>query len=251
MRKGYRTASLTVEASLVLPLFLFAALCIIYINKLLLYEEETEQALIRTGREISVEYAASRAEAVVSRGYMTAKMMQYAGESGAMISMMRSRFDSETDEIDLIADYRIRIPFPVISHKAFSFSHRYRTRAFTGVETRMEEDDVDGEKIVYITKTGRVYHANLECSYLKLSISQTTYGDLEHVRSESGAKYYACESCAGEGSLTDAQTVFICNYGDRFHLSRTCKKIKRSIQETTLAEAGGRLPCSKCGKDQG
>lgn len=249
MDKKWSTASLTVEAALVLPLFLFAALCIIYINKLLLYEEEVEQALVRTGREISVEYAASRTEAVVSKGYMTVKMMQYTGECGREISMLRSRFDAQTDEIDLIADHNIQIPFPILAYKKFYFSHRYRTRAFTGVETRMKTDTVDGEEIVYITRTGRVYHKILTCPYLKLSISQVKYGELEHLRSESGAKYYACESCCHQASLPEEQTVFICNYGDRFHSSRTCKKIKRSIQQTTLSEVGGRLPCSKCGKD--
>lgn len=251
MNKKCSTASLTVEAALVLPLFLFAALCIIYINRLLLYEEKIEQALVRTGRELSVEYAASRAEAVVSKAYMTGKMVQYAGECGGGISMLRSQFVSETDEIDLVADYSIQIPFPVISHKRFYFSHRYRTRAFTGVDTRMQADAVDGDEIVYITKTGKVYHKSLECSYLRLSISQVKYGDLEHLRSEGGAKYYVCEGCCREASLSDTQDVFICNYGDRFHISRTCKKIKRSIQEITLSEAGGRLPCSKCGRDQG
>lgn len=249
MSREYSTASLTVEAALVLPLFLFAALCIIYINKLLLYEETVEQALVRTGRELSVEYAASRAGAVVSKAYMTGKMVRYAGESGGKISMLRSRFVPETDEIDLIADYSIRVPFPVISHKRFYFSHRYRTRAFTGVETRMEADDVEGEEIVYITKTGNVYHKSLECSYLKLTISQVKYSDLEHLRSEGGAKYYACEGCCRHTSFSGAQNVFICNYGNRFHISRTCNKIKRSIQKITLSEAGGRLPCSKCGRD--
>lgn len=249
MDNKYTKASLTVEAALVLPLFFFAALCIIYINKLLLYEEEVQQAIVRTGREISVEYAASREEAVINKMYMTRKMMRYTGEGIQGLTMLRSGFDRETEEIDLIVDYSIRSPFPVISDKTFYFSHRYRTRAFTGVETRMQPDAEKGGEIVYITRTGKVYHKSLECSYLKLSISEVKFEDIERLRSESGAKYYACEGCCYQASLSETQHVFICNYGDRYHRRKTCKKIKRSIQQILLSEVGDRRPCSKCGRD--
>lgn len=248
MEKKCSVASLTVEAALALPIFIFAAISIIYISKLLFYEEEVQWALVRTGREVSVEYAATQSEAVVNPIYFMGKMGCYARESGSCISMLRSRFDAETDEIDLVADYSVELPFPIVGRN-FVFSHRYRTRAFTGVETRMEEGDMDGEVIVYVTKTGRVYHKQLECTYLTLSISQVKYGDLEYLRSENGAKYYACESCCASMSFLKTQNVFVCNYGDRFHSFRTCKKIKRNIEEIPLSQAGGRLPCSKCGRD--
>lgn len=248
LERKYSKASLTVEAALVLPIFIFATVSVIYINRLLFYEEEVEWALVRIGREVSVEYAAIQNEAVVNPVYLMGKMRGYARESGSRIQMFRSHFDAETDEIELVADYSTEIPFPIFGRN-FTSSHRCRTRAFTGVETRMAEEDKDGEQIVYVTKTGKVYHKKLECTYLTLRISQVKYGDLEYLRSENGAKYYACESCCVSQSFAAAQNVFVCNYGDRFHCFRTCKKIKRSIEEIHLSEAGGRLPCSKCGGD--
>lgn len=239
------TASITVEAALVLPIFLFAALSLLYINTLLLYEEEVRWALERTGREVAVEYAVVKKKEILNPVFFQVRMNQYV--SGDLnVSMLRSQFDEETQEICLAAEYSINAPFPMISGKVFSFDSRMRTRAFTGVESRAEKD-TDGSEIVYVTRTGQVYHSSLSCTYLKLSISQVKYGDLEHLRNESGGKYYPCEGCLGKGNLDRLTPVFICNYGDRFHSMRGCKKISRSIREITLPQAGNLLPCSKCG----
>lgn len=251
MKSGKKCAigSLTVEAALALPIFLFSALSILYINKLILYEEKVQWALTRVAREASVEYASVGDALVVNPVYLTAKMKRYVDEDELLVQMLRSRFDPQTDELDLIADYHVIIPFPVRIHRKISFTEQIHTRVFTGVETRLEKSEEDEGTIVYIAKTGTVYHRKLSCTHLTLSISQVNYGDLVHLRSEGGGKYYACESCCRGKGFGAGQSVFICNYGDRFHSYRTCKKIKRSIQEIKLSEAGGRLPCSKCGKE--
>ncbi len=242
-------ASLTVEAALVLPVFIFAVLSVIYINQLLLYEEEMQWALVRTGKEISVEYAAFQKNMVLTPVYATAKLEQHLDKKTA-VSMWRSKFDEETGEIVLRVDYAQKIPFPIISRNVFSFCDQYRTRTFTGVTTRMTDEEAGEDGTVYVTETGNVYHKSLECTYLKLSISQVKYEDLEYLRSEGGEKYYACEGCCkGAGSFFE-QDIFICNYGNRFHISRTCKKIKRSIRQIKRSQVGQMLPCSKCGGDE-
>lgn len=244
--RGIAKGSMTVEAALVFPIFLFAALSILYINKLILYEEQVQWALARVAREASVEYAASDKSVVLDQVYLTGKMYVYLEGKGLMVSMLRSRLNPETDELNLIADYEVSIPFPVVSRK-FHFTEQVCTRAFTGVATRLEGETEDEDTIVYITKTGKVYHKSLSCTYLKLHISQVKYEDLEYLRSDSGGKYYACEGCCRGKGFRAGDDVFVCSYGDRFHSGRACKNIKRSIQEIPLSEAGGRLPCSKCG----
>ncbi len=129
-------------------------------------------------------------------------------------------------------------------------TERCHTRAFIGVETRWRdgEEDEDDDASVYVTRTGRVYHTTLSCTYLTLSISQVKVEDLSYLRSEGGGIYYACESCVGESVLPPGQPAYICNYGDRYHRSNTCPRIRRSIQEIKKSEVGSRRPCSKCGE---
>lgn len=239
---------MTVEASLVLPVFLFAALSILSINKLILYEEQVQWALTRTAREVSVEYASMDKSFVLSPAYLMGKMNLHLKEDGLIVSMVRSRFEPETNGIDLIADYEVAVPFPVVGRGRFHFTEQVHTRAFTGVTTRQGGGGKNEDTIVYVTKTGNVYHRSLSCTYLKLHISQVKYGDLKYLRSEGGGKYYDCENCCRGRKFRMEEDVFICSYGDRFHSYRTCKNIKRSIQEMLLSEVGSRLPCSKCGK---
>lgn len=249
MGKTIKKGSLTVEASLVLPVFLFAALTILYINKILLLEEKVQWALVRTGREASVEYAVSGGELAVNTLYLNTKMQVYLAGSGVQVSMLRSRFDETTGEMNLVADYRIKLPFALISEKTLVFSEQLQTRAFIGVETRQKGEDREKDVLVYVTDTGRVYHRQLSCTYLKPSISQVKYKDLEYLRSENGEKYYACEGCCCSENFGENQDVYICNYGNRYHSRRNCKKIERNIREIMLSQVGTRQPCSKCGKE--
>lgn len=240
--------SLTVEASLVLPLFVFAILSILYVNKLLLFEEKVQWAMTRVGREALVEQAVTEKNEVVNVLYLTGKMNLYIPKECPRVSLARSTYDKDTGDICVIADYCANIPFPLISRKVFHFTEEMRTRSFCGVKTRAVEEQED-DRIVYVTRTGQVYHRDLNCTYLKLSISQVKRSDIDNLRSESGAKYYPCESCIS-GELRPNNDVFICNYGNRYHTSRSCRRIKRSIQEIALSQVGGRLPCSKCGMEE-
>lgn len=240
--------SLTVEAALVLPIFLFAALSILYINQLLRDEEEVQWALTRTAREASVEYAVSDGKITINPLYLTGKINRYLGEE-LSVNMGKSRFDETSDTMELVAEFSSSIPFPIIYSRSFRFAECLTTRAFTGVKTRLEEDAQEADTTVYVTKSGKVYHRSISCTYLTLHISQVKFQDLEYLRSESGGIYYACDGCCRGVVPGAGEDVFICNYGDRYHRYRTCSKIKRSIQEIKLSEAGSRLPCSKCGKE--
>lgn len=248
MVKGRMQGSLTVEAAFVLPIFVFAALTVLYLNKFLLLEEKVQWALVRTAREASVEYAVSKNNMTVNPAYLTVKMNRYLGEE-CSVSMWKSRFYPETDTINLTAEYTCQIPFPIVSGRTFTFAERMTTRAFTGVRTRLETENEDGNVIVYVTKSGTVYHRKRSCTHLTLHLSEVKYSDLQYLRSESGGIYYACEKCWRQSVPVNGQTVIICNYGDRYHSERSCPKIKKSIQEIRLSEAGGRQPCTKCGKE--
>ncbi len=248
---GKLQGSLTVEASLVLPIFLFATLSILYMNKFLLYHEQVQWMLTRIGREASLECAVAEDTILPDSLYLTAKARQYLKESDISVTLLRSEFDEERKEIHLVADYQVKVPFPIMNLPRFTFSQQSVARAFVGVESRRREEERENDDdMVYITRTGRVYHTTLQCTHLKLSISQVTYGDLDYLRSSGGGIYYPCEACAEGKNFHKEEDVFICNYGNRFHKFRSCSKLRRSIQEVSRSEVGNRLPCSTCGDEE-
>lgn len=237
---------MTVEAALVLPLFLSAMLLVAWLGLLVKCQDEVQWALTRTAREASVEYAVSGNSLLANRAYYQMKVNHYLEGSGQAVSLLESSVLQENDEIDLIAVYQVKLPFRIIPVDMCRFRQRVHTRAFTGVEQR-ETEDQQKEVMVYITATGRVYHRNRECTYLRLSISQMKYGDIDGLRNESGGRYKPCERCVRENVPGAERAVWVTNFGDRYHISRSCSGIKRSIEKIALSKAGKRTPCSKCG----
>lgn len=238
--------SLTVEASLVLPVFLFAMILISYLAMLVKCQDEVQWALTRVAREASAEYGVSKNKMLANRLYYQKKLNTYLGEGGQTVSLSGSVILKKNDEIDLVAVYQVKLPFRLIQIQTCRFRQRIHTRAFTGVERRGGGGDTK-KTIVYITETGRVYHYRQDCTYLKLSVSQMKYEDIPNLRNESGGKYKPCERCIKERPVTAHTAVWITNYGDRYHISRSCSGIKRSIKKTELSKVGKRTPCSKCG----
>ncbi len=246
--KMKRRASLTVEASLILPVFLYAMLFLAYIGKLVICQDEVQWALTRIAREASAEYGATHSDKLKSTLYYQTKFAAYMKGSGLTVSFADSQLLQHNDEIDLVVTYRMKLPFSIFAIPAVSMRQRVHTRAFTGVERRQEKKQ--DERIVYITETGRVYHLTAECTYLKLSISQIQYSDLQEKRNESGGKYKPCERCGADKEREDNMTVWITSYGDRYHTSLSCSGLKRHIREIPLSETGGRSPCGKCANEK-
>lgn len=240
-------ASLTVEAALVLPVFLFAMILLSYLAMLVKCQDEVQWALTRVAREASAECGVNKNKLLANCIYYQKKLNSYMGEGGQSVSLAGSVILGKNDEIDLVASYQVKLPFRLIQIHTCRFRQRVHTRAFTGVERR-EGDGASKEDIVYITETGRVYHFKQDCTYLRLSISQMKYEDISGLRNESGGKYKACERCVKNKQTAANTAVWITNYGDRYHTSRSCSGIKRTIKEIQRSKVGKRTPCSKCAK---
>ena len=240
-------ASLTVEAALVLPIFLFAVLTIAYLGLVVKTQDEVRHAMCRTVSEASAEVGAGLTKQAKSMLYYRTKLGVYLEDTSLTTTLLGSSFLEENDEIDLVVSYTTSLPFAVFDFIRPHFRERIHSRAFVGVDTRTGEEEED--VIVYVTPTGRVYHRDKNCTYLKLTVSQLLYGDIDRMRNSGGGKYKPCRRCA-RGRTPGADTpVWITNYGDRFHLSRGCSEIKRTVQEIWLSEVGGRAACSKCGAE--
>ncbi len=239
----YKKGSFTVEASLALPIFFFAMMTCIFIIRLLIYQDEVQWALTRIARESSIEMAVTENKLIEEPLYFSGKMGLYTKGNGLSISMAESKV--KDDYIDLTAAYAVKLPFQIFSVKEVNFYQRIHTRAFTGMVSRAGREK--DERIVYVADTGQVYHMDRECTYLRLSISQVKGSDVGSLRNDSGAKYKPCESCADDKVPGNHDRVYITNYGNRYHTLRTCSRMKRTIREIKLSEAGKLPPCSKCG----
>lgn len=258
--------SMTVEACFVLPFFLFAFLNMISILELYRLQGNMGAAMHDTAKQMAVygyEYREIRgapAGTAESLGltwlYASNKVIHKLGTDyldnspmaggSRSISWLKSSVLKEDDCIDLVAEYRIAPPIAVVGYNECIFYNRIRTRAWTGYDNAARgAGDGTGEEIVYITPDGAVYHRSRGCTYLKLSITAVDMDFLEGERNGSGGKYYPCEECGG----ACGNTVYITNYGSRYHSSLGCGKLKRTVLAVPISQTGGRGACSKCTKN--
>lgn len=255
--------SITAEASVALPLFLFAAVNLLSMFEIMELQSNVNAALHQVGKEMAVYayaydkiaegdyvipdiavsvgfteiYVRNRVKNVLGKNYVdnSPVMEDDSGLNYSYSSIMKEEL------IDLVADYGVKPVLSLMGFQNFRVRSRCRMRAWTGYSV---EGGTQGESMVYVTESGTVYHFNRNCTYLCLSVKSVLNSDVEHLRNQSGGKYYACELC---GDVEGGTTVFITDYGSRFHGIRECSGLKRTVFTVAISQVGGKTPCHRCG----
>lgn len=272
---AFLAGSMTVEAALVLPLFLFFFCNILGMLDIIRLQCVVFAAVRETGTRLCeyayyLESAGASAEdagidlydlpegissLVLSETYVRSSVQSYLGEEymeqspllGDSISFLQSSILNGDDLISIVADYRVEPFVPIIAPSSFGLKTRFVGHAWTGYELPSNSDsgnENEDDTIVYITPTGNVYHESAACTYLRPRVKSTSGADIVNERSSDGSCYYACEAC----HPTRIGTVYYTTDGNRYHSSPSCSKIKRTIITVHLGEvSGSRHACSKCG----
>ena len=243
-----QSGSVTIEASFGIPLFLFAALCLIWLieiqsirisitnaaqNAAKSAAEDTSVIPVLNTIKLKSDIVALIGEDRISRSILE------NGSSG--ISCWRSGVSSTTGEMNIIVRYKILIPLPVMGSPSAELEESFKISSWTGYQ----DGGMDGgdSEIVYMTDNGSVYHDNYNCSYLRLSIRYVPYSDLNVIRNESGGRYHACDKCVIGQAMTG---VYITDNGTKYHNSLNCSGLKRTIHAVQRSETGGAGGCSRC-----
>lgn len=263
-------ASLTVEASFVLPLVLILCVNVLFIFRILQTQIQIEKAMHCAAKRLTVYACVEQwlpiddeqvnSEVVVGAGEKiledaTAKLMVNSElrKKGVDLSYIKNGMagihfyfrDLNTDYLDMIAVYNMDMPIDVFHIGKQKLHNRVRMHKWLGDDPPPQKTETD-EKYVYVTDNGTVYHTTTECKYLDLSIRSVFLEGLEDKRNMNGGKYYPCSKCAAAGKKTGM--VYITNYGDRYHTSRSCSELKRTVKKISIKDVGSRGPCSNCGK---
>ncbi len=154
----------------------------------------------------------------------------------------------EEGVIDVIIYYELMPVFNVFGLDAIPMTARVRYGKWTGITKAVntEADNVAESDVVYITKSGTVYHTYRDCTYIRVSLSSSKYSQVDSLRNAAGSKYYKCSTCCNQ--LTADTTVYVSKYGERYHQCQTCSKIYHNVTAVSMEEIGGRGLCTKCKK---
>ena len=250
-------ASLTAEAALVFPLFLFAVTGFLYLFLLVQLQTEVGRALTDAGKELArseeiLNLQEGSSASGISMIYTKHSLNIYLKDRAAgrivkggpeAISLLGCRLEEQASSLMLHASYEVVLPPGLSWFRPVRISQSRRVRCWTGFGGRLGEGTGEDEEVVYVTDYGTVYHRSLECRHLKLSVRRVGLEEAEGLRNGSGGKYKPCERCGGQGS----GFVYITEEGERYHESLSCPGLSRRIHTMLLSQAGGRPPCSVCG----
>lgn len=254
--------SMTVEAAVSVPLFVFAMLAILQFGKIEIVSSAVLAGMTDTAKDMATyayiqQLGVSAGDGLpaellaggISAVYAKSSVERKAGfkSSDGTLRLLRSSF-MQDDIIDLAVTYEAKNTYTILPVPKVNTALRARVRAWTGRDGNgsAAENGGDGqqEEMVYVTETGHVYHTDENCTHIRLSIQGVSRDDVDKFRSSSGGKYHACEKCHGGSS----GIVYITDYGDRYHSSVGCSGITRNVKQIPVSQVEGWKICSKCSK---
>lgn len=245
--------SATVEAALVLPVFLCGVCALIMIGQLLLVEGEIQHAVSKTAM------ICAKQESVTTSGKNTPlpvtvletnaafySILQGSdlcsgciagGRHGILVSM--KRLSKDEGRISVTASYSLKLPLPFLG--AFRIMRKVEAtrRMYTGYLLHKGESGAE-DPLVYLAEHGSVYHTSLSCTHISLRIS----GNRLAMKMLEARGLRACEKCIKKGTIP--QAYYITAEGDCYHSTVSCSGLKRTVRAVRLSEVKGMRICSRC-----
>lgn len=248
-------ASMTVEAAVVLPLFLSFFLYMMGImemmrfqglvsfalwnagNKLTVYEVVEEEYSVRIP-DVLTSYTLVRNEiaSTVGKDRLANSPVEY-GINGFMF--LDSEYSPQKGIVHIVCTYPVSPPLVLFPTPSRRMVEEYYGRVWNGYEASNSDEVTE---YVYVTTYGRVWHASSSCSALHVSIQETDYKALHFLTNQEGQKYVPCSFCV----RGDAAKLYVTKQGDCYHERINCRGLKRTVQVVPKEKVKGRNPCKKC-----
>lgn len=220
--------SITVEASLVVPIFFLAVFVFMYLFESLVMQNDLQDQL----SNLAENYAFYGVQAPCIR--MRDGSVKQVGWN---VKDGRGYCDSE------IQHFIPGMPSCLLQLRLYQ---RVQVHDYAG-RSMVAEDAVRDGEYVYVAENGSVYHMDIACTYLRLGIQSVGANVVDTLRNQSGGKYKPCESCMGEQEAADYSIVYITPYGARYHRMKDCSGLRRTVRRVLRSAVPGLPPCSKCG----
>ena len=267
---SFKKASYTIEAAIVMPIFITIMVFGMFMFRLLQVQAGVQQSINIASRTMAVTLGSvanegesdkdvevnpdeSTVSGELSEAALLASTIALCGVEIAKNDVPISFVDGgpvgfdffntsvEGNYIDIKVDYVMTFPVGLIGDFSFDVNQRARCRKWVGYD---KAENTTDSRFVYITEHGEAYHNNFYCTYLNPSVHRLPKKDLKSARNKGGAIYYKCEKC---GKKEVGGFVFITDYGTAYHTDINCTNIKHNISKVPYEEVKDtKRPCSKC-----
>jgi hypothetical protein len=266
-------ASMTVEAALVLPLFIFFFINLSCAVEMIRLHGTLQAALTNTGNRLSV-YGSVLSESLetadgegngllqeigdlaFSYVYVKNEIISYAGrdylESSPLyygadgLQFIESEIFTTDDTFEITMTYAVDTGVQYVGIRPFRMANKYYGHIWNGYDLGGQTLDEAESGTVYITENAGVYHEDRNCTHIRLNIREVSALKISDERNSYGNKYSKCEKC-GKGIMPD--TLYIGSDGDKYHYSQDCPGLTRTVYSMRKSEAEKKYrACSRCSK---
>ncbi len=266
-----KKGSLTLEASLILPLFLFSMILMMMPMEIMNEARRVQTSLESAGETVSqyayvLEQINQGKKVNEVKEELDFKLSEQLTETGVLlyvrnrveeqvhskrvadISFVKSSFMEDGETIDLVMNYRICLPFSVFGLKSVPMTARSCRRAWIGKEGVSRSAGGEEEEFVYIGRGSQRYHRLRTCHYLYNDLQERSLDQVKDLRNRSGGKYKPCERCKKE--LGFSGKVYVMPWGEKYHTDKNCSSIISYVSTVPLSQVRHLGPCSYCSQQE-
>lgn len=274
--KRKASASITVEAAVCLPLFVFFSLALLMPMEWLNRQRQIQTAMESLGESWSQylyaweerenqenggnqeeqgykeeqEYKALVSDMAVGL-LLKEKLSRYAEN----VSVKRAEVPDESGHIYIEAEFREKIPLFATPGSGVSMKAAVKRRSWIGLNGKLKEKGTGAENeeheniIVYVGASMGRYHWYRDCHYLSNQYEAVPSEQIINRRNCFGSKYTACARCAKSTDLTE--TVYVTEGGAHYHLDKSCTAMVSYVRSLPLDEVRHLGACSYCERRKG
>lgn len=273
-RNASASASLTVEASLGLTLFMFTVILLSVPMELLDTQRKIQTVMEDTNRKLSqAAYISYRgiaqgeasgqenadeifeiADILADRGvalYLAQRIKDTAGkERIESVDCTGSSISLDGERLDLRASYRLRLPFSIFTLDSIPLSSRSLRRGWIGSEGgrfKMSAEEKNDHDMVYVGRDSTRYHLSRDCHYISNQIKEIPAEQVDGYTNNAGKHYKFCSVCKKISGSEQGDSAYILPGGAYYHTRADCSSLSYYVREVPLSEVKGLGPCSYCG----
>ena len=231
--------SITVEAAIVTVIFMLAVFSVIgyftMLNQQLSYQIKLNNMAVRMSK---IRFYEQILKQIKDKDNPFQEEMEQLNTDKNYLPGTQTK-ENDEGEIDLVYSFYGTVPW---IQKKIQITQRCLVKDWTGRDIKKSQE------LVYITKTGRVYHVTKECRHLSIHIRKISYSVLSTERNCYGKKYDRCNLCVKKEVLTGSE-LYVTEDGEKYHNSLTCSGLLRNVIIVEKSKVKNMPPCSSCVKE--
>lgn len=238
----------TIEACLILPVFLFFMLGMVNIANVFFVESRIHQSLAEAAistaqyeyKERKLFQKNNQNQSMTNKLFLHQKFNQYLnndirvqylvdqGEKGIYLTIKE---DIENPKVFIVkARYKVKFSLPFIGSFHKTYIDTIKQKYFIGFSKEENSDEY-----VFVTPYESVYHTKRSCTHLNLEI----------VKVKGKGNKRPCRFC-GKNYGKKGQ-IYITKSSNVYHCNKNCSGLKRSVTRVKLKQVKGLKRCERCG----